>query len=190
MVILVYAVIFISIGYALNRYIENKTVVFTLFASITVLWAFVMGPWAIAAIIELIVGYSLVDKPKNASEPVGNFKLSDIPNGLKSSVVTHFEEAAKENKISRESDAGINMFLSALGFFGCLYMVNNFDDDQASAFFRALGLLCVTVFTVFSFVSFGKENVFTKGFFLIWDTIRYVIAIGLIGLLIYAFASK
>lgn len=78
MVVLVYAAIFISIGYSLNRFIENKTVVFTMFASITVLWAFEMGPWAIAALIELIVGHALVDKPKNVSEPFNDFMANNI----------------------------------------------------------------------------------------------------------------
>lgn len=188
MFVLFYAVMFICVGYALNRYIDNKTVVFSLFAGITVLWFFSMGPWALATLIELIIGYSLVDKPKKSI--VSDFKLSDIPNGIKNRVVNQFDEAAKEKSKNRESDAGINMVLCVAGFVSCLFLVNQFNDDEGAAVFSALAMLCVLVFTVFAFVYNGKQNAFTNVFFRIWDTIRYLIAFGLVGLLIYAFASN
>lgn len=190
MFILLYAAIFISLGYAINRFVESKAVVIILFSGITFFWAFAMGPWAIATLMELIFGYLLVDKPQKTNIPPEDFRLGDIKNGIKTSVATHLKETVEEKKRDRKSDAGINMFLSAMGFFTLLFLANNIGDEQSSGVFIGLALLCAIVFIVFSLVSSGKENYFTKSFFFIWDTVRYLACIGIVGSIIYMVAAK
>lgn len=60
MLIILYIVVFIIIGYfigAIYQFEEGKA--WTSIIVISVLWAFVMGPFAIATFIELVIGYKI-----------------------------------------------------------------------------------------------------------------------------------
>jgi hypothetical protein len=78
MYILFYGVIFVAIGMMIGKLVKKETTSFGLIAVITVIWFFIMGPWAIATFFELVFGYSLVadkeNKSAQKSEPVKESK--------------------------------------------------------------------------------------------------------------------
>ncbi len=57
MYILGFIILFVIIGFFIGKNIEDESFAYGLIILITVAWAFVFGPWAIATIIELAVGY-------------------------------------------------------------------------------------------------------------------------------------
>ena len=60
MFILMYAVIFVGVGYAIGKLLGHSPVfALGLIAVITYGWFFHMGFWAIATFFELIIGYSM-----------------------------------------------------------------------------------------------------------------------------------
>lgn len=61
---LFFAVVFVILGLIIGSMLKEESVAITSILVITVIWAFVYGPWAIATLIELIVGYSLAKSMK------------------------------------------------------------------------------------------------------------------------------
>jgi hypothetical protein len=66
-----FAAIFLTIGFVIGLCDKSKKYGFWLIASITILWGFVFGPWAVATFIELVIGYLV-------SVTYFNSKKSDI----------------------------------------------------------------------------------------------------------------
>ena len=61
--IIAYIITFIIVGIIIGFAFEESIATITIIV-ISVLWAFVMGPWAIATLIELSIGYALAKKIK------------------------------------------------------------------------------------------------------------------------------
>ena len=59
--IIAYIIVFVIIGMIMGYALEENTAI-TGIVVISILWAFVMGPWAIATLIELSIGYALAKK--------------------------------------------------------------------------------------------------------------------------------
>lgn len=57
---LFYAFVFISLGAVLGLFIKNKQNAIIAIVGVSIVWGIVWGPWAIAALIELLIGYALV----------------------------------------------------------------------------------------------------------------------------------
>jgi len=57
---LFYAFVFISLGAVFGLFIKNKQNAIIAIVAISIVWGIVWGPWAIAALIELLIGYALV----------------------------------------------------------------------------------------------------------------------------------
>jgi hypothetical protein len=55
---LLFIILFCTIGYIVGRK-ANLKIAMIIFCIITILWAFVFGPWALATFIELIIGYGV-----------------------------------------------------------------------------------------------------------------------------------
>ena len=62
MAIIGFIIIFTVIGFIIGIVIKDNNTAMTAIIIMSVLWAFVMGPWAIATFIELLLGYSLAKK--------------------------------------------------------------------------------------------------------------------------------
>jgi hypothetical protein len=58
-----YILLFILVGAAIGFFLDEKGAYFWI-GIITIGWAFIMGPWAIAAFIELVLGYSIASAAK------------------------------------------------------------------------------------------------------------------------------
>lgn len=54
---LFYIVIFCVIGFIIGAIIKNSTMAVTAIVAISFVWSLVFGPWALAAFIELMIGY-------------------------------------------------------------------------------------------------------------------------------------
>ncbi|MCG6308643.1 hypothetical protein K6U49_08545 [Vibrio alginolyticus] len=54
---LFYTIVFVIIGFALGAFIKDSRSALIAIVAISVVWALVWGPWALAAFIELLVGY-------------------------------------------------------------------------------------------------------------------------------------
>lgn len=54
---LFYIIVFVIIGFALGAFIKDLRSAIIAIAAISVVWTLVWGPWALAAFIELLVGY-------------------------------------------------------------------------------------------------------------------------------------
>lgn len=71
--ILAYVVIFVLVGMVIGKLVKEESVAYGLIGIITVIWFFLMGPWAIATFFELVIGYNLVtdgmSKSKQGSDP-------------------------------------------------------------------------------------------------------------------------
>ena len=63
MLILMYFIIFVVIGGVIRIPLDEEKA-FPAMLLITVVWFFIMGPWAVATFVELILGYSIVKKTK------------------------------------------------------------------------------------------------------------------------------
>ncbi|MGI2185115.1 hypothetical protein [Shewanella oncorhynchi] len=67
---LFYTIVFVIIGFALGAFIKDSRSAIIAIVAISVVWALVWGPWAVAAFIELLVGYYIAknvsDKPKQS----------------------------------------------------------------------------------------------------------------------------
>ena len=62
MVIIGFIIIFTIIGFIIGVVVKNDSVAIGAIFIMSILWAFAMGPWAIATFIELLLGYSLSRK--------------------------------------------------------------------------------------------------------------------------------
>jgi len=62
MVIIGFIILFTIIGFILGVVIKSDNTAIGAIIIMSVLWAFAMGPWAIATFIELLLGYSLARK--------------------------------------------------------------------------------------------------------------------------------
>ncbi|PWW10121.1 hypothetical protein DES37_104222 [Mangrovibacter plantisponsor] len=67
---LFYTIVFVILGFALGAFIKDSRSAIIAIVAISVIWALVWGPWAVAAFIELLVGYYIakyaLDKPKQS----------------------------------------------------------------------------------------------------------------------------
>lgn len=61
---LFFAIVFVILGLMIGSLLKEESVAITSILVITVIWAFVYGPWAIATFIELIVGYGFAKNIK------------------------------------------------------------------------------------------------------------------------------
>jgi uncharacterized membrane protein YcaP (DUF421 family) len=57
---LFYAIVFIALGAVVGLFIKNQENAMITIIGITIVWALAWGPWAIAAFIELMIGYAIV----------------------------------------------------------------------------------------------------------------------------------
>ena len=64
MYILGFIVLFLIIGFLIGLFAREEGVAYGLILIITIAWAFIFGPWAIATFIELAIGYSLGAKSR------------------------------------------------------------------------------------------------------------------------------
>jgi len=62
MAIIGFIIIFTIIGFIVGVVIGNDNTAMGAIIIMSILWAFAMGPWAIATFIELLLGYSLARK--------------------------------------------------------------------------------------------------------------------------------
>jgi len=62
MAIIGFIIVFMIIGFIIGVVIKNNNTAVGAIVVISILWAFAMGPWAIATFIELLIGYSLARK--------------------------------------------------------------------------------------------------------------------------------
>ena len=60
--IVLYFIMFFFIGFIIGFIIYDDSVAIGSIVVISVLWGFIMGPWAIATFIELLLGYGVVRK--------------------------------------------------------------------------------------------------------------------------------
>lgn len=63
--IVMYFIMFLIVGMILGYLLDDKSAIMAI-VIISVLWAFIFGPWALATFIELLLGYGLVKKLKNS----------------------------------------------------------------------------------------------------------------------------
>jgi hypothetical protein len=59
MEIIGFIILFTFIGFIMGISVKNDTAGTGIIIIISIIWAFIMGPWAIATFIELSIGYSL-----------------------------------------------------------------------------------------------------------------------------------
>jgi hypothetical protein len=59
-----YIIVFIVTGFLLGYALQDKIALGSILV-ISILWAFAMGPWAIATFIELLIGYAVAKKMLN-----------------------------------------------------------------------------------------------------------------------------
>ena len=62
--IIAFIITFIVVGLIMG-FVLNENIAIIGIVIISVLWAFVMGPWAIATLIELSLGYAIAKKMKS-----------------------------------------------------------------------------------------------------------------------------
>lgn len=62
MAIIGFIVIFTIIGFIIGAVVKDDNIATGAIIVMSILWAFAMGPWAIATFIELLIGYSLARK--------------------------------------------------------------------------------------------------------------------------------
>ena len=62
MAIIGFIIIFTIIGFIIAVVIKDDNAAIGAIIIMSILWAFAMGPWAIATLIELLLGYSLARK--------------------------------------------------------------------------------------------------------------------------------
>lgn len=62
MAIIGFIVIFTIIGFVIGVVVKDDNTAMGAIIVMSILWAFAMGPWAIATFIELLIGYSLARK--------------------------------------------------------------------------------------------------------------------------------
>ena len=56
---LFFIVVFCIIGFVIGIVLNNSKIAMTVIGVITIGWAFAFGPWALATLIELMVGYAV-----------------------------------------------------------------------------------------------------------------------------------
>jgi len=105
MYILVYGVIFVVIGVMIGKLVKEEMIAYSLIGVITVIWFFIMGPWAIATFFELVIGYSLVVDGENKS-------------GQESEPVKESESFAKKFVEGCVEDDPANLFVVIVGGIG------------------------------------------------------------------------
>lgn len=59
MFILGFIVLLVVVGFFIGLLVEEEETAFGIILVITIIWAFIFGPWAIATFIELLVGYGI-----------------------------------------------------------------------------------------------------------------------------------
>jgi len=62
MAIIGFIIVFTIIGFIIGIVVKNDNTAMGIIIVMSILWAFAMGPWAIATFIELSLGYSLSRK--------------------------------------------------------------------------------------------------------------------------------
>ncbi|SMP86074.1 hypothetical protein SAMN06313540_10226 [Epsilonproteobacteria bacterium SCGC AD-308-E02] len=77
MTIISFIIIFIVLGYIIGLIQRDDSAAVGTIIVISVLWAFVMGPWAIATFIELYIGYSLARATKKKEVLTSNVVIED-----------------------------------------------------------------------------------------------------------------
>ena len=61
--IIAYIITFVVLGFVLGYFLEEGAA-YGWIIVITIGWAFVMGPWAVATFIELAIGYAIASQAK------------------------------------------------------------------------------------------------------------------------------
>jgi len=77
MVIISFIIIFIIVGFIIGVSQKDEGAALGIIIIISILWAFVMGPWAIATFIELYIGYSLARATKKKEVLTSNVVIED-----------------------------------------------------------------------------------------------------------------
>ncbi|SHN70075.1 hypothetical protein [Desulfovibrio litoralis] len=106
---LFYFVIFIVIGFVLGAMQKNVKIASVIIIAISLCWAVVFGPWALAAFVELMIGYALAKylaKEKEHIEVTQNVELVD-----KIGDVLIRDEVTRE----RQKSNGFNAILDKVG---------------------------------------------------------------------------
>lgn len=62
-----FMIVFIVVGLIMGYALQEKNAIVGI-VIISILWAFIMGPWAIATLIELSLGYVLAKKIKESKK--------------------------------------------------------------------------------------------------------------------------
>jgi len=62
MAIIGFIIVFTIIGFIIGIVIKDDNTAMSAIIAMSILWAFAIGPWAIATFIELLLGYSLARK--------------------------------------------------------------------------------------------------------------------------------
>jgi hypothetical protein len=77
LVILGFIIVFIVIGFIIGFVQNDDGAALGIIILISILWALVMGPWAIATFIELYIGYSLARATKKKEVLTSNVVIED-----------------------------------------------------------------------------------------------------------------
>lgn len=65
---LFYTIVFVIIGFALGAFIKDSRSALIAIVAISVVWALVWGPWALAAFLEMLVGYYIAKNMLNKQQ--------------------------------------------------------------------------------------------------------------------------
>jgi hypothetical protein len=57
-------IMFLIVGGVMAIAIDNNSTAMSIIILISIIWAFIFGPWAIITFLELILGFALVNKLK------------------------------------------------------------------------------------------------------------------------------
>lgn len=65
---LFYIIVFLGLGFAIGLFIKETSSAIIAIIVISIVWAVVFGPWAVAAFIELLIGYAVAKSIANSNE--------------------------------------------------------------------------------------------------------------------------
>lgn len=77
MIYLFYIVVFVIVGMIIGLiFLYDDSKAYSVIIGLSILWSFVMGPWGIAAFIEMVIGYSIVESNIFIVEAIGELIVS------------------------------------------------------------------------------------------------------------------
>ena len=104
---LFYLVTFCTIGFFIGVIIRNSKIAIAIIVVITLCWALVFGPWALATFLELLLGYVGANSIKRAKKPETN-DLGNPPTGgeLLARLLSEDASLSSRTKVNPTAKAG------------------------------------------------------------------------------------